>query len=194
MRLRRSSSVTASNAVMEGSSLILSASFLWLLATATSNHTVSNSNSTNNQNSTTPRIINGDSALASPAVYFFARPARDDLRYTSDPICGATLIHSDILVTAAHCFGAFHYGALLYDASSKTFSRNISINRQVRHPQWDFYGIGIDAGKLNFDVMVLRLETPVPQDDSVVRPISFNSDSTVPKMDDSLTIYGFGKT
>lgn len=192
MRLRGSSSATASNAVKEGRSRVLSTAFLWLLASATSTHTVSNS--TDNQNSITPRIINGDSASASSAVSFFARPARDDLHYTSDPVCGATLIHSDILVTAAHCFGAFHYGALLYDATSKKFSRNISINRQVRHPEWDYYGNSIDAGKLNFDVMLLRLETPIPQDDSVVRPISFNHDSTVPKMDDSLTIYGFGKT
>jgi hypothetical protein len=142
-----------------------------------------------------PRIIHGSPVLKPSTVSFFARPARDEFQYTTDSLCGATLIHSDILVTAAHCHGAFHHGALMLDAvsSNDSFTHKIMIDRQVRHPQWDYYGRN-NEGALNYDVLLLRLETPNSLNDPIIQPISFNMDPSIPRIGDDLTIYGLGRT
>jgi hypothetical protein len=147
-------------------------------------------------NDKTSRIVNGSPVSKLTTASFFARPAQDDLHYTADPLCGATLIHSDILVTAAHCQGAFHYGVLMFDddaSSNDSFTHKMLIDRQVRHPQWDYYGAN-NEGALNYDVLLMRLETPIPTDDSVIQPIVFNTDPSIPNIGDDLTIYGLGRT
>ncbi|KAL3914075.1 MAG: hypothetical protein SGILL_006246, partial [Bacillariaceae sp.] len=87
---------------------------------------------------------------------------------------------------------AFHYGVLLYDSVTDDFARHAKIDQQYRHLQWDFYG----DGRLNYDFSLMRLETPIGEDD-VVKPIPFNRDSDLPNIDDMdsrLSIYGYGKT
>ena len=46
------------------------------------------------------RIVNGDRSSPSKRP-FFARAGYDNIAFTNDILCGATLIWSDILVTAA---------------------------------------------------------------------------------------------
>jgi Trypsin len=139
-------------------------------------------------------IVNGEpvSKTIDSAVSFFARPAGDDLNFTPDAICGATLIHSDIVVTAAHCQSAFFHGVKLYDSTTKIFSRQVRVDRVVRHPQWDYFGS--DPVALNYDVMLMRLETPVSEDDPALQPILINANTSIPSVNDPLTVYGFGRT
>jgi Trypsin len=97
-----------------------------------------------------PRIIDG--VVSDPgARTFYVRSGFDQYYWTPEMLCGATLIHSDVIVTAAHCSGAFNYGALLYDPTSNDFSRTVPVDRQLRHPQWNF-----DNSKLNFDILVRK--------------------------------------
>ncbi|KAL3910982.1 MAG: hypothetical protein SGARI_001863, partial [Bacillariaceae sp.] len=133
------------------------------------------------------KIINGTRADPSFAP-FFARAAGDELNWTPDRLCGATLIHADILVTAAHCQGAFNYGVLLYDAESNDFSRRATIDKQSRHPLWDF-----SPSAWNYDVLVMRLSTPIANDDAAL-PLALNQDSDFPAHHDNLLALGFGVT
>lgn len=98
-----------------------------------------------------PRIVNGD--ISNPELNtFFVRAGFDEFYWTPETLCGASLIHSDIFVTAAHCSGAFNYGALIFDPTTNDFTRMVPVDRQLRHPQWNF-----DNSMLNFDIMVWML-------------------------------------
>ena len=80
-------------------------------------------------------IVNGDTAK--PSDYqFFARSSPDTELSTADLLCGASLIHSDILLTAAHCQGAFNYGAILYNPDTQAFDRFGIVDKQVPHPEY----------------------------------------------------------
>jgi len=115
-------------------------------------------------------IVNGDSAITQD-YQFFVRSWRDSVLATSDFLCGASLIHPDIILTAAHCHGAFNYGVMMYNPSTKTFNRFATVDRQVAYPEY-YQNINL----INYDVMVLRLSTPVTD----VTPVKINSDPNVP--------------
>lgn len=51
-----------------------------------------------------PRIVDGAPA-SSFATSFYVKSAADGDLSTSDSLCGATLVHKDIIVSAAHCYG-----------------------------------------------------------------------------------------
>eukprot|EP00531_Pseudo-nitzschia_arenysensis_P001977 CAMPEP_0116149134 /NCGR_PEP_ID=MMETSP0329-20121206/18761_1 /TAXON_ID=697910 /ORGANISM="Pseudo-nitzschia arenysensis, Strain B593" /LENGTH=541 /DNA_ID=CAMNT_0003645379 /DNA_START=65 /DNA_END=1690 /DNA_ORIENTATION=+ len=134
-----------------------------------------------------PRIVNG--ARSDPSnARFFARAGYDEYFFTSDILCGSTLIWSDILITAAHCQGAFNSGALVLDPNTNDYTRLAPIDRQVRHPGWS-----ISRQNLNYDVLVMRLATPLSSSD-VAQPISINKDSFYPSRQQSLMAHGFGMT
>jgi secreted trypsin-like serine protease len=140
------------------------------------------------------RIVNGAAVKSAFSASFFARPAPVNASTASKAVCGATLIHTDMILTAAHCWSAFHHGVLMYDVNTNDFTRKVPIDRQIRHPKWDFYGD--HHGSLNFDFLLLRLATPVAEGD-VVKPMSFNSNPNIPTSNgnhSTLTVYGYGKT
>jgi hypothetical protein len=95
-----------------------------------------------------PRIIDGIVSTAG-ANTFFVRSGFDEYFWTPELLCGGTLIHNDIFITAAHCSGAFNYGAILFDPASNDFTRQVDVDRQLRHPLWNF-----DNSLLNFDILV----------------------------------------
>jgi hypothetical protein len=91
-----------------------------------------------------------------------------------------------MIVTAAHCQGAFNYGILILDPTTDDYTRSVPVVQQIRHPRWDYI-----PDNLNFDVLVLKLETPLRSDD-VAKPIPYNTDSAYPVVGDTVTGFGMG--
>jgi Trypsin len=112
------------------------------------NRTAASSLSSSSSALPRPRVINGTPSNPLSAT-FFVKTDRDQYFWTPDTLCGGTLIHDDIIVTAAHCFGGYNYGVLVYNPATEQFDRRIVIDRQLRHPIWDF-----DTGILNYDIAV----------------------------------------
>lgn len=79
-------------------------------------------------------ITNGRVVVDPSDAQFVAKSGRDDDEETSDYLCGATLIHNDILLTAAHCQGSFNYGVLLYDPETNDYTQEATVDLQVRFP------------------------------------------------------------
>jgi secreted trypsin-like serine protease len=93
-------------------------------------------------------IVNGEDA--DPEDYqFYARAGDDDLKSTLDRLCGASLIHRDMLLTAAHCQGAFNYGVRMYDSDTNDYTREVPIDEQRRFNAFNFNNIN-----LNYDILV----------------------------------------
>ena len=109
-------------------------------------------------------IVNGDNA--NPSDYqFFIKSQPDSLSHTNDVLCGASLIHSDMILTAAHCHGGFNYGAMTYD------NRYTTVDLQIAHP--DYYR---NTDLINHDIMVLRLSSPLLD----IQPVVLNADPDFP--------------
>jgi secreted trypsin-like serine protease len=95
------------------------------------------------------------------------------------------LIHSDILLTAAHCdgtniptgviVGAYQNGQATFGAQAR------QVVERSRHPK---YSSSTDVN----DYMVMRINSPV----TGVTPVTLNSNSQVPANGDTLTVIGFG--
>jgi len=133
------------------------------------------------------RIVNGN--LSNPTSRsFYVKSAYDQYEYTADVLCGATLIAPDIVITAAHCQGAFNNGVLVLDENTNDFTRLLPIDHQRRHPEW-----AINRDSLNFDILLLRLATPLTSTD-VAQPIQINTNSIYPSNGQRLKAYGFGLT
>lgn len=121
---------------------------------------------------------------AEPQDYpFFALTSSDSYASTRDDVCGATLIHSDIILSAAHCQGYFNYGVLLYSPDDQQFNRKSRIVEQFRHPNFNRHN-----GNYNFDMLVMRLAEPVYD----ISPVPLNQDPNVPSEDQILKAIGYG--
>jgi trypsin len=98
----------------------------------------------------------------------------------STAVCGASLIHPDILLTAAHCQNDFARNAVVYigvhalDTMATTAERR-TIIRQYPHPD-------------NRDLMLFQLNEPV----DTVSLVILNSDPDLPRLNSTLTAIGFG--
>jgi len=128
-------------------------------------------------------IINGR-IIADPSdAQFFVKSGRDNDKTTPDYLCGATFVHTDMLLTAAHCQGSFNYGVFLYDPDTNDYTREATVDLQIRYPDFN----GIDTHN---DILLLRLS-----EDPGLPIVKMNSDDSVPTTDyDVIRAYGFGKT
>jgi secreted trypsin-like serine protease len=99
-------------------------------------------------------------------------------------LCGATLIHDDILVSAAHCQGIFADGVILGTVSlSGNLASDVrGVAGEYPNPNFNYYTL---AG----DVMLIKLAEPV-NDPSIITP--YNTDSSNPTDGDTVTVIGFG--
>jgi len=119
------------------------------------------------------RIIGGNDAPAGQYPFFVQWHG-----------CGASLIHEDILLSAAHC-DPIEYNDVIIgshlrynDSIPGAHSRKIVARR--RHPQFN-------DTSLENDYMVMKLDSPVP-----IAPVQLNQYSSSPAAQEMLTVIGFG--
>jgi hypothetical protein len=103
---------------------------------------------------------------------------------TDKSLCGASLIHEDIVLTAAHCHGVFDEGVRigvhnLNDPNDSGVVRMVV--KEIKHPQFDEYTIAND-------IMLLKLDRPVAD----VPPVEWERSTTAPTAGETLTVMGFG--
>ena len=115
-------------------------------------------------------IINGDSARPYDHQ-FFLKSTPDNVIETNDVLCGASLIHSDIILTAAHCHGGFNYGAMAYNPITERLDRYTTVDLQIAYPN---YYQNLDV--INFDLMILRLSSPITD----IEPVLLNANPDFP--------------
>ena len=143
-----------------------------------------NNNTNNNSSNDRTLITNGEDA--DPSQYpFFVRSSYDNVGFTLDIICGASLIHTDMILTAAHCQGAFNFGALTYRPQTQSFNRLRRVDMQRVHPSYH-----VDKTYINYDLMVIRLSDPITD----VMPVVLNSDPDTPSTSTRTAATGFGVT
>uniref|UniRef100_A0A7S4AIX2 Peptidase S1 domain-containing protein n=1 Tax=Pseudo-nitzschia australis TaxID=44445 RepID=A0A7S4AIX2_9STRA len=128
-----------------------------------------NSQRNSQQNHKRNLIINGE-PVNLPDHSFYVRSWPDSVAQTSDVLCGASLIHSDMIVTAAHCQGAFNYGAMAYNPSSRLLDQYRNVDLQIVYP--DYY----QTDSINYDIMIVRLSSPITN----IVPIVLNYDPDFP--------------
>jgi len=123
------------------------------------------------------KIVGGTNA--SPGEYpFFA---------LWDEQCGASVIHDDLLLSAAHCNvpqlgNSVVVGA--YNINNLSGATERRIVQKVNHPKWDD-----DPQTPAYDYVILKLNQPVTQ-----KPIKLNRSSQNPSDNEDITVIGFGAT
>lgn len=124
-----------------------------------------------------PRIVLGQDAAGAVDYPFFGHWFRG---------CGSTLIHSDILLTAAHCYSETYQDHRVKLEGDATQLHSV-VDYRI-HPQFND-----DTNYYNnneYDFMLLKLESPVPE----IRPVPLHNDKvSLPLYDEEdLTIIGYG--
>ena len=126
-----------------------------------------------------PKILGG--TPAAPGAYpFHVHSIEYDIY-----LCGGTLIAPDIVLTAAHCLGAFlsgvYIGGILIDGTDTVEA--IAVEGEFPHPNYD------DVN-LNDDIMLVKLAAP-----STLSPVvELNLDASIPVVAEVVTAIGFGIT
>jgi len=124
------------------------------------------------------RIVGGSPVHSAEKYPWFAQP--------SDGSCGATLVAQDILVSAAHCVGAFQVGTYVR-LGSNTYKRR-GVRRLVlevaKHPQYV-------ARRNLYDLLVIKIEK-APSTLPTAR-LNLNNDR-IPRPGQAVVAIGFGAT
>jgi hypothetical protein len=126
-----------------------------------------------------PRIIGGTTTDQGEYPYFTITK--------SSAMCGASLIHPDILLTAAHCQKQFAAAQVVYVGAHKfdtlaTTAKRRTIIRQYPHPDFLI--------AFQNDLMLFQLNKPV----NSLPVVTLNTDPDLPRLNSILTAIGFGTT
>jgi hypothetical protein len=129
---------------------------------------------------TTPRISGGTITEPGQYPYFTTLASR---------MCGSTLIHPDILMTAGHCQKAYAAERLVFVGAHEVHGTQVVtaaetrlLIRQYPHPNTDFVW-------WRNDLTLFKLDRPANS-----LPVQLNSDPDVPSPNSTLTVIGFGAT
>ena len=98
--------------------------------------------------------------------------------------CGASLVHADILLTAAHCQDVLTVASGVFVGSNRKGQGAVyrRIRQALVHPLYD-------ATTLQRDYMLLKLSSPITD----ITPVPLNEQNSVPVDGQLLTLMGFGK-
>jgi hypothetical protein len=126
-----------------------------------------------------PRIIGGTTTDPGEFPYFAITK--------SSAMCGASLIHPDILLTAAHCQKQFAATQVVYVGAHQldtlmTTAKRRTIIRQYPHPDFLI--------AFQNDLMLFQLNEPV----DTLPVVILNADPDLPRLNSKLTAIGFGTT
>jgi len=99
--------------------------------------------------------------------------------------CGASLIYKDILLTSAHCAGAFANGVRIgaHDFGNPDDGVHRNVVQEIPHPN-------SNPDWLGFDIMLLKLDSTVED----IQPVLWGQSRSEPDAEKTLTIMGFGST
>jgi len=102
--------------------------------------------------------------------------------------CGGTLIHKDIVLTAAHCLDLSNFDLSLSlvqvgleDDTVTTGYYEAYMEKVIPHPTFN---------NEKDDILIIKLKTPI----SEVTPVTLNTISTVPVVGAAEVVFGFGST
>jgi hypothetical protein len=129
------------------------------------------------------RIVGGKPVKAATHSFVpsFASPAGTKL-------CGATVIHPDILLSAAHCAGAFVEDGVLIGGVELTgmdATEFVGVLSELSHPLYQ------PGGSEQNDIMLVKLDRSVLHTAPLVQ---YNVNASVPNKSDVLQIVGYGRT